>query len=313
MRRRLGFRYSVGVCVFLSLIHVACIPDFGLLPVVDGDSRFIAGHVEAIQFEPFLSGRRCWVYLPRGYLESSDTYPVLYMHDGQHLFQPTLAVPREWQVDETLEMLISNREIEPVIVVGIENAWEGRCHEYMPWHNTDPRIPCVGGGGGADDYLQAIRDVLMPEINRRYRTRSGPENTYMAGSSLGGLISIYAAYEYDGVWGRIGAVSPYFPCSNRRMFEYAAGRSRPLSLTHFYQDMGTLEFGFTDADASGTDDFVEDLRRMRDLAIGQGFVEGVDLVTVECQGHTHTESDWARRMPALLRFLLDAPAEPIVR
>ena len=250
----------------------------------------IVGHVEWFEHLPFLAGRRCWVYLPPDYFQSTDSYPVLYMHDGQNLFDQATSFAGEWQVDETCELLIGNREIEPIIVVGVENS-AARCDEYTPWIDT-----AYGCGGGGDVYLQAIRDVLIPEVNLRYRTQTGPANTYMAGSSLGGLISVYAGYEYDDVWGRIAGVSPSYWWADQEMLSYAAAQSKPATLTHFYQDMGTLESG------------LDDLRTMRDIAVGQGFVEGDDLLSVEAPGHAHNEYYWALRLPDILRFLIDPPA-----
>lgn len=244
------------------------------------------------------------VWLPPGYDESAGRYPTLYMHDGQNLFDVRTSFAGEWKVDEACEALIAAGEIEPLIVVGIENS-PARCFEYTPWPNTDPTLPCPGGG--ADLYLGQIRDELIPFINQTYRTRTGPANTYMSGSSLGGLISHYAGYAYDDVFGRIAAVSTYFPWANRMMLAWAAQQPRP-ALARYYQDMGSLEFGFTDADQDGTDDFIEDLRAMRQIALAQGFVEGEDFVSIEGESHTHWEYWWAVRMPDLLRFLIDAPS-----
>ena len=128
----------------------------------------------------------------------------------------------------------------------------------------------------------------------------------MSGSSLGGLITHYAGYAYDDVWGRIAPVSTYFPWANRMLLAYAASQPKP-ALTHFYQDMGTLEFGFTDANSNGIDDFIDDLRAMRDIALAQGFVEGQDFLSIEGQDHTHSEYYWALRFPDLLRFLATSP------
>ena len=255
----------------------------------------IVGHVESFTYAPFLGGRRCWVYLPPDYSESTKSYPVLYMHDGQNLFDQNTSFAGEWKVDETCEMLIGNGEIEPIIVVGIENG-PGRCTEYTPWPAIPPGSPCAGGGGNA--YLQAIRDILIPEVNNRYRTRTGPANTYMAGSSLGGLITVYAGYAYGNVWGRIAGFSLSYSLANQPMLNYASSSPPPATLTHFYQDMGTSESG------------ISNLRAMRDIAIGQGFVLGDDLLSIEAAGHTHNEFYWALRLPDTLRFLINPPVAP---
>lgn len=264
------------------------------------DVGTVTGRVDTFTYAPFLGGRRCWVWVPPGYESSTARYPVLYMHDGQNLFDASKSFSGEWHIDETCTALIASGEIEPLIVVGIENSAQ-RCYEYTPWAGG----PCTGGGG--DAYLQAIRDQLMPEIERRYRTRTGPYDTMMAGSSLGGLISHYAGYTYPEVWGRIAAFSSSLWWNGGMMASYAAGQGKP-ALVRYYQDMGTIEAGSTlDADNDGVDDYLESLRQMRDLALAQGFIAGADFLSVEGQGHTHNEQWWSLRAPDALRFLVDGP------
>lgn len=247
----------------------------------------VTGHVEFLTHAPFLNGRRCWVYLPPGYHESLRHYPVLYMHDGQNLFDQAASFAGEWRVDETCEALIAAGEIEPIIVVGIENAGASRCNEYTPWPDQG-----AGCGGGGNAYLTAIRDILMPEIDQRYRTRAG--DNFMAGSSLGGLISAYAGYAFD-AWPRVAAVSPSYWFSGAQMLSYAQAAGRPASFARFYQDIGTAESGQANVNT------------MRTIALAQGFVEGQDFLTLVAQGHGHNEASWALRLPNILRFLIDAP------
>lgn len=264
------------------------------------DLGTLTGHVETFSAPAFLGGRRCWVYLPPDYFTGTRRYPVLYMHDGQNLFDVRTSFAGEWKVDEACESLIGGGEIAPLIVVGIENG-PARCTEYTPW--VDPGVSC--GGGGGDAYLAAIRDLLIPAIDAAYRTATGPGNTWMSGSSLGGLISAYAGYAHAGTWGRVAAVSPSYWWANRAMLTYASGQPKP-ALEKFYQDMGTAE------GASA----LTNLRDMRTLMLGQGFVEGDDFRSVEAAGHTHSEFYWAQRVPDMLRFIanpapvLDAPAPP---
>jgi predicted alpha/beta superfamily hydrolase len=240
------------------------------------------------------------VYLPPGYAASTARYPVLYMHDGQNLFDTFTSYAGEWRVDETCELLIPAGEIEPVIVVGIENG-PARITEYTPW----PSAPY--GGGGGDAYLTAIRDVLIPEVDRRYRTRAGRASRYLCGSSLGGLISAYAGYAYDDVFDRVAAVSPSYWWDDQHLVSFAQQQGRP-TLLRFYQDMGTIENGSTsDSNGNGIDDYIESLRAMRDVALAQGFQSGVDFLSVEAPGHRHNEYYWSLRLPDLLRFLLGPP------
>ncbi|GMV24501.1 MAG: hypothetical protein AMXMBFR58_05320 [Phycisphaerae bacterium] len=267
----------------------------------------ITGHVESFQHAPFLSGRRCWVYLPPGYGQSTARYPVLYMHDGQNLFDQFTSFAGEWKVDEACETLIPAGEIEPIIVVGIENAGAGRCNEYTPWAKSGG--PCTGGG--ADAYLAAIRDVLVPYVDQRYRTRTGPANTFMCGSSLGGLVSAYAGFAYGNTFGRVAAVSPSYWFREPEMLNLVLQTGRPDGLAMFYQDMGTREAGgMTDSNGNGIDDYIEDLRAMRAAVLSQGFIENLDFKSDEAANHTHSETYWALRLPDLLRFLIDPPADP---
>ena len=267
------------------------------------DLGTLTGHIESFTYAPFLGGRRCWVYLPPGYDSGNTHYPVLYMHDGQNLFDVRTSFSGEWHVDETCEALIAAGEIEPLIVVGIENGGASRCLEYTPWSYSGQ--PCAGGGG--DAYLSAIRDLLIPHIDATYRTRTGRASRYLCGSSLGGLISAYAGYAYDDVFSRVAAVSPSYGWSNNQMITFAQSHALP-HLTRFYQDMGTLEAGsISDANGNGIDDYIEGLRAMRDVALGQGFVEGVDFSSIEAAGHTHNEFYWSQRFPNLLRFLAAPP------
>lgn len=249
----------------------------------------VSGRVEWFESAGFLNGRRVWVYLPPGYAETTSRYPVLYMHDGQNLFDAATSAAGEWGVDEACEALISAGEIEPIIVVGIESS-SARCWEYTAW--DEDILPCTGGG--ADWYLTEIRDELMPEVNSRYRTRVGSHNAFMAGSSLGGFVSVYAGYGYSEVWGRVAGLSPSY-WAQPDLFAMASGGGRPVLLERLYQDLGTNESGQTN------------FRTMRDIAMDQGFVLGEDLESLEAAGHSHNEYYWGQRMPDVLRFLVSPP------
>jgi predicted alpha/beta superfamily hydrolase len=253
----------------------------------DGPTSTITGDVTTFTHAPFLNGRRVWVYLPPGYHDQTAAYPVLYMHDGQNLFDQTTSFAGEWRVDEACEALIAAGEIEPVIVVGIDNG-PNRCGEYTPWFDSG-----IGCGGQGDAYLAAIRDILIPEIERRYRARPG--EAYMAGSSLGGLISAYAGYA-DSTWSRIAAVSPSYWFNGAEMVDFAESAGRPASLERFYHDFGTAEGSLGPFNA------------MHTVAVAQGFTEGDDYLAVVASGHTHSETYWAQRFPDILRFLIDPPS-----
>lgn len=154
--------------------------------------------------------RRIWLYLPEGYAKSKKHYPVLYMHDGQNLFDAATSGYGEWGVDECLDSLIDAGK-PPCIVVGIDNDGEKRMNEYNPyeftWKDSASSITFAPEG---DKYLDFIVHTLKPYIDKHYRTLSSKENTIIAGSSMGGLISYYAMLKYPSVFTKAGIFSPAF-------------------------------------------------------------------------------------------------------
>lgn len=147
--------------------------------------------------------RRIWIYLPKSYASSSKTYPVLYMHDGQNLFNEQTAYAGEWGVDECLDTLqqLTGKEC---IVVGIDNGGVKRMTEYNPYDNEK------FGKGEGKQYVDFLANTLKPFIDSKYRTKKGVEYTFVAGSSMGGLISLYALMQYPKVFGGAGVFSPAF-------------------------------------------------------------------------------------------------------
>src|SRR5438132_769367 len=147
--------------------------------------------------------RRVWLYLPPGYARSQQRYPVLYLQDGQNVFDARTSFAGEWGVDETLDSLRALGDAG-VIVVAVDNGQQRRFDEYSPWPN-----PQYGGGQG-DGYVEFLVQTLKPYIDQHYRTLPDRFHTGIAGSSMGGLISLYAALKYPDVFGRVGVFSPAF-------------------------------------------------------------------------------------------------------
>lgn len=143
--------------------------------------------------------KKIWLYLPENYQAGKKKFPVIYMHDGQNLFDAKTSYAGEWQVDETLDSLKAQ-----VIVVGIEHGGDKRIDELTPYPN--PKY----GGGKADSYLDFIVHTLKPYIDKNYRTKPDVKHTAIFGSSLGGLVSFYAILKYPGVFGKAGVFSPSF-------------------------------------------------------------------------------------------------------
>ncbi|MGH2646540.1 MAG: alpha/beta hydrolase, partial [Ginsengibacter sp.] len=147
--------------------------------------------------------RRIWIYLPPDYKSTRKKYPVLYMHDGQNLFDEATSYSGEWGVDKYLDSIFSLHKKE-VIVVGIDNGLYKRMNEYNPYSFQQ------FGKGEGDEYVDFLVKTLKPYIDKNYRTLSDKKNTYIAGSSMGGLISLYAVIKYPSVYGGAGIFSPAF-------------------------------------------------------------------------------------------------------
>ncbi|WP_372793620.1 alpha/beta hydrolase [Lutibacter sp.] len=167
---------------------------------------------------------KIWVYLPPNYTENSKKYPVIYMHDGQNLFDNVTSYIGEWEVDETLNELF-NKTGKGFIVVGIENAGEERINEYTPWSHEKY------GGGKGEIYINFIKNTLKPYIDATYRTKKQQKHTSLIGSSLGGLISYYGGLKYPKTFGKIGALSTSFWFSDKvEGFTAAYGNTKNVKL-----------------------------------------------------------------------------------
>lgn len=227
------------------------------------------------------------VYLPPGYESSSRRYPVLYMHDGQNLFDTATAFAgKEWRADETAEDLIAAREVEPLIIVGIYNTGEHRIDEYTP--SRDAKL----GGGLADCYGRMLIEEIKPFIDGTYKTLQGPANTGLGGSSLGGLLTLYLGMTHPGIFGKLAVLSPSVWWKNRMILKLIARTKRKPQLK-IWLDMGTCEGGMS----------LEDTERLRDLLEAKGWHEGDDLQYSEIEGAMHDESAWAQRVGPMLKYL----------
>ncbi|MGQ0538580.1 MAG: alpha/beta hydrolase [Gemmatimonadaceae bacterium] len=253
-------------------------------------------------YSPELDNRRdIAVYLPASYTrangrtegegegEGEDAatgarYPVIYMHDGQNLFDPETAFAGEWALDRAIAH--APRKARRAIVVGIPNMGLGRLEEYSPF--VDPQR----GGGRGDAYLDFIVRTLKPLIDERYRTLPNVAQTGIAGSSLGGLISLYAFFRHPAAFGFAGALSPALWFANAEIFRFVA--QAPYVKGRIYLDVGTREGART----------LRDAREMRDLLVRKGYARGQGLRWVEDAGGMHNEAAWGRRFRKALPFLL---------
>lgn len=224
------------------------------------------------------------VYLPASYGRSEQPFPVLYMQDGQNLFDPATSFAGEWGVDRA--MARAPRKGRRAIVVGIPNAGIDRIREYSPY------VDARNGGGLGDVYLDFVLGTVKPLIDARYRTQTGPEGTGIAGSSLGGLISLYGFFRQPARFGFVAALSPALWFADGAIFRTV--REAPYVRGRVYLDVGTKEGAGTLANA----------REMRDLLQARGYQRGKDFMWVEDKGGMHNEGAWGRRFGRALPFLL---------
>jgi predicted alpha/beta superfamily hydrolase len=244
----------------------------------------VSGNVVVLPqlYSPQLDNARdLLVYLPPAYAADGPAYPVLYMQDGQNLFDAATAfLGQEWGVDETLDALAE--EGLRAIVVGLPNIGEERLREYNPFE--------AHYGGCGERYLAFIVETVKPLIDRTFRTYHGRESTGLAGSSLGGLISLYGLFRYPDVFSRAGCLSPALWFARGAIHDYVL--RRPYVSGRIYLDSGTRER--------------VGVRRMVGELVGKGYHPGLDLLYVREEGGEHNEAAWARRLPNALRFLLGA-------
>ena len=232
------------------------------------------------------------VYLPPGYSRSRLRYPVLYMHDGQNVFDAATAfVGVEWGVDETAQRLITAKQIAPVIIVAVANAGEDRLHEYTPTRGVFE----INGQPGrsralASRYGRFLAEELKPFIDSRYRTRPEPAFTGLGGSSLGGLVTLVLGLRFPKVFNRLAVMSPSVWWDDCAIYQLVEMTRRKLPLK-IWLDTGTAEPGW------------ERARVLRDRLVRKGWELGKDLSYFEAEGGGHDEGAWARRMENVLRFL----------
>ena len=257
--------------------------------------------------------RRVWLYLPPGYASGTRAYPVLYMQDGQNLFDAQTSFAGEWQVDETLDHLQQQGDAG-CIVVGIDNGGDERLNEYSPWVN-----PQYGGGQG-DEYLAFLANTLKPYIDSHYRTLSDRLHTGIGGSSMGGLISLYAALQRPDVFGRAAVFSPSLWFSPS-VLTWAATRQPLRPDPRLYIVSGGLEDGpATPGSASAT---VQNQRQLLRTLTASGFRVGNGAADIEIDSLVqadgqHAEWFWRREFPAAYQWLFAAgsalatqPAAPV--
>lgn len=251
---------------------------------------FGASHGSLVQVPGFASpqlgnSRTLRIYLPPSYGENpAKHYPVLYMHDGQNLFDAqTSAFGTEWRVDENVDAAVGSGQMDEVIVVGVDNT-ANRIWEYTPC--CDPTY----GGGGAPTYERFLIDTVKPYIDQHFRTLPSKDDTAVMGSSLGGLLSFYLARRNPAVFAKGGCMSSSF-WWNGQALTAEVEQSTTHVPVQLYLDAGTSSDGLPET------------TRMDAALLADGYVQGRDIDFFTAQGGSHNEASWAARVAIPLTWL----------
>lgn len=264
-------------------------------PSITGNIRTLSGF-ESPQLG---NSRTILIYLPPEYDKTEDHYPVLYMQDGQNVFDArTSFAGQEWRADETAEKLIAEHKLTPLIIVAITNT-PGRINEYTAW--KDPQH----GGGDADKYLAFITDTLKPLIDRAYRTQPEREHTVIAGSSLGGLMALYAAYQRPDVFGAAAALSPSLGWADAAPVKFVEAH-KPAEPIRLWLDTDVPAEGAAAGDRTPAASAAA--RRLVKALEAQGMVADKDFHYEDIPAGQHTEDAWAARLDRVLIYLFGPPA-----
>lgn len=224
------------------------------------------------------------VALPPGYGRTGARHPVVYLQDGQNLFDPTTSYAGDWGLIGVLNRL--PKDIQPILV-GIPNMGRRRRYEYSPFRDI------INGGGGGDRYLAFLVETVKPLVDASFETRPERSHTVIAGSSLGGLISLYGLYRFADVFGAAGVQSPALWFADGAILRFAEEMA-PLAVGRIHLDVGTEE----------GDEALFEVRTLRDILVAAGHLPGRDLSYVEETGADHEEAFWGRRLESALGFLL---------
>lgn len=231
--------------------------------------------------------RKIWIYLPPDYATTKKKYPVVYMEDGQNLFNDATSFSGEWKVDETLNALFSQHKTE-AIIIGIENGGAERLNEYSPWINKKY------GGGKGDLYADFLANTLKPYIDKHYRTLAQPKYTGLIGSSMGGLISFYTGVKYPGKFGKLGIFSPSFWFAPEDLNFFIRKNAKKLKNSKIYFYAGLKE----------SDDMVADIKKTETELLKLG-IPVKNMTSKFTADGTHSETYWSREFGQAFEWLFN--------
>ncbi len=259
-------------------------------PVLVGGSERLRLHRQFVS--SFLPARRdVIIALPPDYFQSRRRYPVLYLQDGQNLFDPATSFIKGciWDVQTTTDRLIGEGAIEPLIVVGVYNTGIERMNEYTPMRDRNL------SGGKANLYGRMLVEELLPWVDGNYRTLEGAAHTGAGGSSLGGLVSLYLGLTWPQIFGRLAVLSPSVWWARGAMLEYVR-RKRPDPRPRIWLDVGLSEGPA----------MIKKCDELHRLLERRGWREGMEMKYLRVPGGRHSEDAWAKRVDPFLRFLFPA-------
>ncbi|MBY0241853.1 MAG: hypothetical protein K2X55_21325 [Burkholderiaceae bacterium] len=311
VRRRVVLKAAVA-CTVAAAAPVLAQSGDGTFVTLDA---FPSTHVAA---------RKVMVWLPPGYDGTTQRYPVLYMHDGQNLFEASTAIGGQaWEVHKVLAALIAAGAARPAIIVGI---WSNRdrAREYAPAVAVerlapdlrasllgDPPIP-----GGlpplSDQYLRFLVEELKPAIDSRFRTRKERAATFILGSSMGGLVSLYAVARHPEVFGGAACLSTHWPLTTNFNMLFDQNDMRPVRIASAWFDWlgkalpraGAVKLYFDHGDSTLDALYGPYQQQMDAILRAKGYRQGIDVITKVYPGADHSEAAWRSRVDIPLRFLL---------
>ncbi len=276
-------------------------------PATSTVTSFDAGHtvvgwVDIIPFESkiFHNTRMLRVLVPANYFSPHNahrSYPVLYLQDGQNLFDDATSNSGEWHVDETVEHLVGSFKLPPIFVVGIDHG-EHRSSEYLPYPNQRSQEASARDSNEVHgkDYVKFLLTEVMPFIEKKYRVSRGAANTGIGGSSYGGDISLYTVIEHPGIFGHVLIESPVLWIGNNQLIkDVEKAKQLPQKM---YLGIGTSET--TDQQPSA--EIVQSVRELEKVLRTKGMGPSRLKVVVD-EGAQHNEAAWSRRLPEALLFL----------
>jgi len=290
-------------------------------PAPSGLPQVATGRIERWESmaSQHVAPRHVDIWLPSDY-SASRRYNVLYLHDGQNLFDGRLNwTGKSWQADAAVDRLAKAGRIAGTIIVGIWNNGADRYAEYFPEKvlalapdavRREYVVEASNGRSKADAYLRFIVEELKPAIDRRFATRSGPEGTFIVGSSMGGLISIYALCEYPQVFGGAAGLSTHWVGKPTAWgLERVRNAALPLAtMTYLSQRLPppATHRVYTDRGDDGLDSLYEPAHRMVAEVLRERGYTATSAMTPVIDGTGHNEADWAARLDRVLGFLMGA-------